>query len=157
MKTVNITTTANKEELLSYIKNYEEVNRGVIFDEKIGRPRIKVRERGERIRITCELVGRATKDDGFIVGTYFTGRISQKDGLTNLRGVILTAPIYHIVLFAMFVAFVVMCIQKGAFSVVPIFVVAFDFMMFNLEFKKQGIIKRYLHRATKMAEKANKR
>lgn len=157
MKLVKITTAVPRDELLSNIKNHQLVNNGVVFDEKIGRPTMKVKERGNRLRITCELVDRATKDNNFLVGTYFTGKLTERDGVTTLSGVILTAPIYHLVLFGLFVAFIVMCIQKGGFSVLPVFLIAFDFVMFNTEFKKQGIIKRYLYRATKITEKANKR
>lgn len=157
MKLVKITTAVPRDELLSNIKNHQLVNNGVVFDEKIGRPTMKVKERGNRLRITCELVDRATKDNNFLVGTYFTGKLTERDGVTTLSGVILTAPIYHLVLFGLFVAFIVMCIQKGGFSLLPVFLIAFDFVMFNTEFKKQGIIKRYLCRATKITEKANKR
>lgn len=157
MKLVKITTTVPRDELLSNIKNHQLVNNGVVFDEKIGRPTMKVKERGNRLRITCELVDRATKDNNFLVGTYFTGKLTERGGVTTLSGVILTAPIYHLILFGLFVAFIVMCIQKGGFSVLPVFLVAFDFIMFNTEFKKQGIIKRYLYRATRITEKANKR
>lgn len=157
MKLVKITTAVPRDELLSNIKNHQLVNNGVVFDEKIGRPTMKVKERGNRLRITCELVDRATKDNNFLVGTYFTGKLTERGGVTTLSGVILTAPIYHLILFGLFVAFIVMCIQKGGFSVLPVFLVAFDFIMFNTEFKKQGIIKRYLYRATRITEKANKR
>ena len=157
MKLVRIKTRASKEELFSNIKNHELVNRGVVFDEKIGRPTMKVKEKGNRIRITCELVDRATKDNNFLVGTYFSGSLTENDGVCTLSGVILTAPLYHLALFGLFIAFIVMCIQKGGFSVMPIFLIAFDIMMFNTEFKKQGIIKRYLERAVRITEKANKR
>ena len=157
MKLVNLTTSVPKSRLIELIKNYEQVNRGVVFDEKIGRPAIKVRQRDDNLRISCELLDRPTKDNGFLVGTYFAGKLTEKNGETKLSGVILTAPIYHLFLFGLFAAFIVMCIQKGGFSVTPFFLLAFDYVMFSLEFKKQGIIKRYLHRATKMAEKANKR
>ncbi len=157
MKLVKIVTSAPREELLANIKNHALVNRDVVFNEKIGRPAIKVKEKGESLRITCELLDRPTKDNGFLVGTYFSGRLCEKNGVTTLSGIILTAPIYHLVLFALFAAFIVMCIQKGGFSLAPIFLLAFDFVMFDLEFKKQGIIKRYLYRAVKVTENANKR
>ncbi len=157
MKLVKITTAVPKDELLSNIKNHKLVNDGVVFDEKIGRPTMKVKERGEHLRITCELVDRPTKDNNFLVGTYFTGKITESGGVTTLSGVILTAPIYHLILFGLFIAAIVICIQKGAFAPAPLFLIIFDLIMFNLEFKKQRIIKRYLHRATRIAEKANKR
>ena len=157
MKFVNLTTEIPRDELLSLIKNHELVNDGVRFDEKIGRPAIKVKEKGEWLYITCELLDRITKDNGFIVGTYFWGRLKEKDEKTTLRGVILTAPIYHLVLLALFAVFIVMCIQKGGFSVIPVLLLAFDYFMFSLEFKKQGIIKRYLERCVKYAHKTNKR
>ena len=145
-------SSAPAEQLLANIKNHALVNRDVVFNEKIGRPAIKVKEKGERLRITCELLDRPTRDNGFLVGTYFSGKLSEKNGITTLTGIILTAPIYPLVLFALFAAFIVMCIQKGGFSVAPVFLIAFDFVMFDLEFKKQGIIKRYLYRATRITE-----
>lgn len=157
MKLVNIVTDVGREELLSHIKNYELVNSGVRFDEKIGRPAIRVKEKGKKLFITCELLDRPTKDNGFLVGTYFSGKLTECEGKTTLRGVILTAPIYHLVLFSLFVAFVVMCIQKGGFSITPVLLLVFDYFMFSLEFKKQGIIKRYLERCKRFVEKANKR
>ena len=157
MKFVNITTDTPREELLSLIKSCERVNSGVQFDEKIGIPKIKVKQKGERLHITCELLNRPSKDNGFLVGTYFAGKLRERDGVTTLRGVILTAPIYHLVLLALFAAFIVMCIQKGGFSVTPVLLLVFDYFMFSLEFKKQGIIKRYFERCVKFAYKANKR
>ena len=156
MKFVKIKTSASAEELLSLIKNDEEVNRGVTFDEKVGRPKMKVKERGKRIRITCELTNRPTKDNGFIVGTYFSGKITEKAGAATLSGVILTAPIYHTLLLLLFGYFIYVCIREGGFSPIPPILLVFDFFMFHLEFKKQGIIERYLRRAVKKAENENK-
>ena len=156
MKLINVTTEASRESIIGALKDYERVNDGVRFDENIGIPRMKVKEKGTTVRITCELTGRPTKDDGFLVGTYFKGRVVNKGGVNTIKGVILTAPIYHLVLYLMFVAFIFVCISKGGFSVVPVCLLVFDYFMFKLEYKKQGIIQRYISRAVKYAENGRK-
>ena len=156
MKLINLTTEATAQTVIEALKDYEAVNDGVRFDENVGIPRMKVKEKGNSVRITCELTGRPTKDDGFLVGTYFKGKILQGDGKTTVKGAILTAPIYHLVLAAMFIAFIFVCISKGGFSIVPVCLLVFDYFMFRLEYKKQGIIQRYIARALKFAENSRK-
>ena len=156
MKLINFNAEASLVSVIEALKDYERVNEGVRFDENVGIPRMKVKEKGSSIRITCELTGRPTKDDGFLVGTYFKGKISQNNGTSTVKGVILTAPIYHLVLYLMFVAFIFVCISKGGFSVVPVCLLVFDYFMFKLEYKKQGIIQRYISRAVKYAENGRK-
>ena len=156
MKLVNISVSTSVDAFFSAIKNQDEVNRGVVFDEKLGTPKMKVKEKKNGFVLTCELMNRATKDNGFLVGTYFRGRITEKDGVATLRGAIVTAPIYHFALIALFIGFIVMCIVKGGFSVMPLLLIGFDIVMFSLEFKKQGIIKRYLLRAARFAERGGR-
>ena len=95
------------------------------------------------------MIGGPTKDNGFFVGTYFSGRLSEKDGRTKLKGIITTAPIYHLFLIALVVVFIIQCFRLRGFSVIPPIIIIFDIFMFKNEFKKQGYIKRYLYRAAR--------
>ena len=128
-------------------------NEKIVTDEKIdtskGFPKIHITENGEKIKIKCEYTGRARKDNGFLEGTYFFGRFYEKNGVTFMKGIILTAPIYHTVLLLLFAFFIYRCIALRGFSIVPICLVLFSVFMFFEEFKKQGIIKKYIFRAFK--------
>ena len=119
-------------------KKYQNLNRKYVPEKGKG-----------RIKITCEMIGGPTKDNGFLVGTYFSGRLVEKDGRTKLKGVITTAPIYHLFLIALVAVFIIQCFKLRGFSVVPPIIVIFDIFMFKNEFKKQGYIKRYLYRAAR--------
>ena len=152
MRFVKLTSAIPKDELLSVIKNYEFVNEQVHFDEKKGKPCIKVKEKGERLRITCEMLGTGTKDNEFLVGTYFSGSLREKDGVTTMRGIITTAPIYHTVLAGFTVFFIYQCIRLGGFNPVPILLIGFNALLFKKEYRKQGLISRYLARAFRKAE-----
>ena len=151
MKLIRLRTHLPREEVLSMIRDNERTNRGVRFDENRGVPRIHVREKGERLRIRCEMTGRATKDNGFLIGTYFTGRLTERDGVTTLRGIILTSPIYHILWLALVVVFIFQCFRLSGFSAVPVCLTVFEIFMFKDEFRKQGTISRYLARAFRRA------
>ena len=154
MKFINLEFSTSREETLALISDNERVNRNVNFDERRGKPLMRIKDKGDgKIKITCEMLGRATKDNGFIVGTYFTGRLKAQDGKTQLRGVILTAPIYHLVLIAFMVLFAIQCIYLKGFSLVPIVILAFSLFMCKDEFKKQGYIVRYLTRAARRTYK----
>ena len=128
-------------------------NEIIVTDEKIdtskGFPKIHIKENGEKIKIKCEYTGRARKDNGFLEGTYFFGRFYEKNGVTFMKGIILTAPIYHTVLLLLFAFFIYRCIALRGFSIIPICLVLFSVFMFFEEFKKQGIIKKYIFRAFK--------
>ncbi len=150
MKFINMVFHDSKDTVLSILSDNEAVNKNVRFKEGNGIPIMKIKEKSKgKIRITCEMLGRATRDNSFIVGTYFTGKLTEENGVTKLRGVILTAPIYHIALIAMLVAFLWKCVDLKGISVVPIFLVLFDIIMFKDEFKKQGYISRYISRAAR--------
>ena len=153
MKIVNITTNLPKDKLLSLLRNNDFVNDGVKFDEKLGRPFMHVKEKkNSGLRITCELTGRATKDDSFfLLGTYFKGKITETEGGTRLTGYITTAPIYHLVWAVLVALFVLQCINLQGFSVVPICLIAVNLFMFGNEYKKQGLIERYIKRAVRRA------
>ena len=154
MKIIRLDCAASRDELLGVIANSELVNDRVKFDEEKGRPRIHIKEKGNRLRLKCEMVGAPTKDNGFLEGTYFIGRLIESGGTSHLRGVILTAPIYHTFIALIMAIFVLRCIQLVAFNPVPIILLIFSFMMLRKEFEKQGTIERYLLRACRRAEKS---
>lgn len=147
MKFVNIEFDSSKENVLSFISDNDRVNNNVRFGDDGVVPMMKVKSAEKSIKITCELIGKNRKDNGFLVGTYFKGRIVEKSEKTYLKGVILTAPVYHAILMLLIAVFIVQCFKLGGLSVVPLFIVLFDVFLFKDEFKKQGIIKRYLLRA----------
>ncbi len=156
MKRVKIQSTLPREQLLEMMKNSELVNRDVQFNSNKGKPQMKIKEKGDRLRITCSYVGGVSRDNGFLVGTYFTGRLTEKNGVTTLKGWLLTAPLYHLVLFAIMAIFIVQCIRLGGFNPVPIILFAFSIFMFKDEYRKQGIIYRYLLRAHRKAEQSDR-
>ena len=153
MKFINVKTRKSKEELLSIFTDNDRVNKNVAFDDKRGTPYMHVKENAGKLKIKCEYVGGASKDNAFIDGTCFRGKITEKDGYTHLTGVITTALIFHMVLLVMFSAFVAVCIVKKGFSIVPLCLVVFDIFMYKDEFKKQGVIEKYIYRAVKKSDR----
>lgn len=150
MRSFKYKVNASRDELVELLSDNDKVNKGVTTEYKKGNPYMHVDTKGEKIKIRCEFIGGATKDNAFIDGTKLRGKIVEKDGYTEFRGTIMTAPIFHAILILMFAAFVVMCIVKQGFNVVPICLVVFDIFMYKDEFKKQNIIDRYVFRAVKM-------
>ena len=150
MQFVNIDYPASREEVIKMLSDNETVNKNVRFDESRGKPTVRLTEKPNgKIKISCERIGGPTRDNGFIQGTTLKGRLIEKDGVTKLKGVITTEPIYHIFFIALIVVFIIQCFRVGGFSVVPPILIIFDIFMFKNEFKKQGIIKRYLYRAVR--------
>ena len=152
MRFVRLRTTVPAREMKEILSDPERVNENVRFDEKKGTPKMKPTFRDDRLRVKCEMMNRPTKDNGFLVGTYFTGKLSERDGVTTLSGIIVTEPIFHLIFFALVVYFVILCFSVGGFSVVPICLCVFVVVMFWKEYQKQGIIERYLARAFRRAE-----
>lgn len=155
MKFINLKTEKSSAELLSIISDNTRVNSGVKFaDKKGGKPFMHVREKDGRLRVRCEMMGRPTRDNGFLMGTQFYGRITEKNGEATLRGIILTSPIYHLIVLALAVALIAQMIYNGSISSIPIliFATAFEFLFFTDEFRKQGYIQRYLERAVRRLE-----
>ena len=147
---VNYKIGAGREEVLSVLRDNNLVVEEEKYDTRNGKPRMHLKERGETLKIKCEMTERPTKDNGFLEGTYFLGKVKEKEGVTRVRGVILTAPIYHFIFLILFGLFILQCIHVGGISPIPIILVIFDVFMFYGEFKKQGIIKRYIFRALKI-------
>ena len=156
MKFVKISSPLGKDELLATLANHEAVNENVKFDERYGKPVILVKEKNNRITMTCRMVGGPTKDNGFVVGTFFRGRISEKRGETILKGILTTAPIYHLMMLMLTGVFIYRCISLEGFSVVPVILLVFSYFLFKNEYKKQGIIDRYIKRAFRRAEENKK-
>lgn len=152
MKIIKLDARVSRDELLETINNSEFVNDKVKFDDNKGKPKIHVKDNGKRVKLRCEMVGGPTKDNGFLEGTYLIGTLKESNGVTSLRGIILTAPIYHTLLALLMAFYVFRCISLGAFNPVPIILLVFSIFMFKGEFEKQGTIERYLHRAIKRAE-----
>lgn len=155
MKLINISTSHPKDEVLSFIQDNNRVNDGVRFDDKYGgKPLMHVKENDGKLRIKCEMINRPTKDNGFLAGTVFRGKITERDGVTTVSGMITTSVIYHIVLLALIVLVFVQMFTYSAYGLVSvlIFAIGFEIMFFKDEFKKQGYIERYLKRAIKRLE-----
>ena len=146
---VNFDIHAPIEEVRLSLLDNEKIVEDERFDTSKGYPKIHFNEKGERLKIKCEFTGRDRKDNGFLEGTYFLGRFFEKNGVTAIKGIILTAPIYHTILIALFIYFIYRCFALGGVSIVPICLVLFSVFMFFDEFKKQGIIKKYIFRAFK--------
>ena len=153
MTFVNYKIGATREEVKSTLFNNNLVVEAENYDTSKGKPKMHFKEKGDRVKIKCEMTGRPTKDNGFLEGTYFIGKIKEIEGGTKIRGVILTAPIYHLVFIILFAFSILQCIKVGGISPIPIILVIFDIFMFYGEFKKQGIIKRYIFRALKIVYK----
>ena len=148
MKFIKISAPVSKEDLFHVILDNELVNRGVRFDKYIPEMRVK-RGKGnpDRLKITCQIKNSPTKDNAFLEGTYFRGRLTEKNGVTTLKGYIVTAPIYHFILLCLTVFFIAQCFIVGGFNPTPVILVAFSICMFWREFQKQGLIERYIYRA----------
>ena len=153
MKLIRIEAPVRKEELISMLSDNDRVNKNVVFEDKKGTPHMHVKESLGRIKIKCEYIGGASKDNAFIDGTRFSGKIIEKGDKTEIKGVITTALVFHLILFAMFCAFICVCIARRGFSIVPLCLIIFDVFMYKDEFKKQGIIERYIARAVKRLER----
>ena len=158
MQFINIEFPASRAEVVEMISDNERVNKNVRFDESRGKPVVKITEKAKgKIKISCQMIGGPTKDNGFIQGTTLKGKLVEKNGVTRLKGVITTEPVYHLAFLVLIALFIVQCFRLGGFSVVPPILVIFDLFMFKNEFKKQGIIKRYLHRAARRIYEAKEK
>ena len=111
-----------------------------------------VKERKNSITVTCRYVGGSSRDDGFIIGTFFWGRLVEKNGETRLNGIILTAPLFYAAILGLLVYSIVRGIALGGFNPIALILAVASYLMFRGEFKKQGVIERYLHRAIRMSE-----
>ena len=150
---VNYKIHAEREEIMSVIRDNNLVVEAENYDTSKGKPKMHIKEKGERLKIKCEMTERPTKDNGFLEGTYFAGKVKENNGVCKISGIILTAPIYHFIFLCLFGFFIFQCISLGGISPIPIILVIFDGFMFYGEFKKQSLIKRYIFRALKIVYK----
>ena len=155
MKIVNLKTYSSKDEVLSLLNNHELVNSRVKFDDKKGKPHFFVKAKNDTVKVKCQYENSNVKDGGFLEGTYFIGKLKEKNGISNLKGIIVTAPIYHTVLAIIMALFVYQCISLGGFNPVPVIMLVFSIFMFKNEFAKQGVIERYLHRVFKRLQETH--
>ncbi len=153
MKFLNYSINADIDTVKSFIFDNEKSVIGVQTNEKRGKPRMHVRLKNERIRMNCEYTGKATRDNDFIGGTHLFGKFFERDGKTFLRGIVVTAPLFHIAMAVLFAYFVYRCIMLGAISIVPICIVVFSVVMFWEEYSKQKVIKQYVYNAFKLTYK----
>lgn len=147
MKFINIHAACTKEEYLETVRDNRVVNAGVRFSEDNSYPTAEVKTGRRSVRIRCRMVGGATRDNGFFFGTFFFGTLREREDGCRLRGVIVTEPLVHLIWLAVVVYYIITCIRIGGISLIPIFLSLLMFFMFRPEYKKQGILARYLSRA----------
>ncbi|MBQ8320775.1 MAG: hypothetical protein IJX92_00230 [Clostridia bacterium] len=152
---VNYKIDADRELLLSNIMNNDLVVSEENYDTANGKPKMHIKSKGNRLKIKCEMTERPTKDNAFLEGTYFLGSLTQKGQSSRIRGLIMTAPIYHSIFLALLVVVICQAIIVKGIPVTAIFLVLFDLMMFKGEFGKQSLIKRYIFRALKITYRIN--
>ena len=150
---VNYDINAPIDEVRRSLAENDKIVSDEKFDTSKGFPKIHIKEKGERVKIKCEFCGRARKDNGFLEGTYFMGKIRKSESGSKISGVVLTAPIYHIAVTILAIVIIIQCVYLKAFNPIPLFAVLFDILMFKNEFKKQGYIQRYIMRAIARLEK----
>ena len=151
---VNYTIDADRAKVLANIEDNDRVVAEEAYDTAKGKPKMHVKSKGALLKIKCEMTELPTKDNAFLEGTYFIGRLTQKNSTTALRGLILTAPIYHTVILALLAVIIFQAIIVKGIPLTAIFLVLFDIMMFKSEFSKQPLIKRYIFRALKITYKS---
>lgn len=150
MTFVNYDIHASREQVLLSLKENDLIVEQEKLASKKGIPRIHIFEKGSnKLKITCEYIGGQSKDNAFLEGTYFIGRLIEKNDVAIIKGIILTAPIYHSIIALLLAFFVYQCISVGGFTPVPIIAFFFSIYMYWYEFKKQKIIKKYIFRALK--------
>ncbi len=147
---VNYDIKAPLDSLMSNITDNDKVVSEENYDLSRGKPRMHIKSKGDRLKIKCEMTERPTKDNGFLEGTYFLGSAKEKNGRSYVKGIILTAPIYHFVFLIMLGIVIYQSVKMVAIPITAIFLVLFDIMMFKGEFAKQSLIKRYIFRAFKI-------
>lgn len=156
MKRISIQTPLAREDILSALRDAPTVNAGLTFDDREGSPTVHVREgRADRLRLRCCMLGGASRDNGYVQGTFFWGRMRERNGMTYIRGSIMTEPVFHVLWLALIAFFIVTCIQRTALSVVPICLIVFVYFMFRKEYRKQEYLRRYILRAIHRLEKKN--
>ena len=153
MKRVALDISASAERVLDMLTDNVAVNRGVRFDEREGTPTASIRRaKNGRVRIRCRMVGGTSRDNGYIEGTFFYGRLREVEGVTRVRGTIVTEPVFHTAFFALLAYFIYTCFRVGGFSVVPVCLAVFIPLMMRREYRKQAYLLSYMHRAARRLE-----
>ena len=147
MKFVKLAIKVPKDELFAVMSKNDLVNEGSNVDDAHGKPHMTVTRKNDHVKIKCKMMGTSTADNGAIIGTYFKGKLTEKNGITVLKGIIVTSVLYHIVFSALVLFFLYKCISLGAISVLPICLIAVSYFLFRGEYRKQKIIKSYIYRA----------
>ena len=147
---VNYKIGAPRDVVYKNLMDTERVESEEKYDTEKGIPKFHLKEYGKFLRIKCEMTGRATKDNGFIGGTSFIGRVTEKNGKTRVSGIITTSLIYHLVFIGLLITAICIGISIGGFPLTAVLLIPFDILMFKDEFKKQPLIKRYIFRALKI-------
>ena len=150
---VNFKIHAEREEVMSVLRDNTLVVEAEKYDTSNGKPKMHIKEKGEKVKIKCEMTERPSMDNGLLEGTYFLGKVKQSGDVTKVSGIVMTAPIYHLLFLCLFAFFIFQCISLGGFAPTPIILVIFDVFMFYGEFKKQSLIRRYIFRALKIVYK----
>ena len=80
MKLIKLESSATKEELLAMLSDNERVTKNVKTEDngRKGTPFMHVKESSGKLRIKCEYIGGATKDNAFIDGTHFSGKNNRE-------------------------------------------------------------------------------
>lgn len=146
---VNYKIGASRDEVMSVMNDKNLVADDESFRTAKGRASIIIKERGEGVKMKCRMIDGPTKDNGFLEGTTFYGSVKERNGVTKVKGIVVTAPIYHFIIIALLVVLVIRCIALAAINPVPIILAIFSVFMLKDEYKKQGIIKRYIFKALK--------
>ena len=102
MKLVNYKIQASVDDVTEALYNSEFIVSKADFDKLKGTPRFHLKEKNGYFKIKCEYTGGATKDNAFLEGTWFLGKLSQRDDKTSMKGIIVTAPIYHLIVAILF-------------------------------------------------------
>ena len=124
MKFVSIKSSATEKDVVDALGNSEKVNERVQFDERRGRPLMKLKRKKNTLYISCEMIGGPAKDNGFIIGSFFLGRIKQRAYGSKITGILLTAPLYHLVLLGFCTYFLIRSIQVHGIAPLPFIIAA---------------------------------
>ncbi len=158
MKRIKLQTVCPRASVMQMLLDNAHVNAGLNFDDREGAPTVQIKQgRDGRVRMRCYMVGGPTKDNGFIQGTFFVGRIREDAaGMCHVRGVIMTEPVFHLAFAALIVVAVVQMLKLGGVSLTPILLIPFVYFMFRKEYRKQEYLRRYILRAVRRLEKGEK-
>ena len=156
MKLISVRTRTPREDVLNMLSDPTEVNDKVKFEGKRGTPTMRIKEKGNKLKIKCTYMNGPTRDNGWIQGTYFRGTLTENDGVTTLKGYIVTEPIFHLMLVALTAFFVFWCVKLSGFNVVPPILLIFSIIMMVGEYKKQPVIERYIYRALRKADEKHR-